>query len=220
VVGLAAVGLVLWLVLGGKDESKTSVLPSPSGTLAPSPVSTGTVAPTTSPTTSPTAPPTTEPPPPPPGEAVTIGGHTQVPVPQGWQVLGSNEDAVEMADDKNDYFFARIEHGVDPSTDAAAAIGQVVNQLLAEGYSQVQTKDPQSFQPFGGLVSVARVEYTGIWSNQQGSFEVQGIIVLAIRQDGEALVQMVEGTPPIAFVDNEPLWQPVAVASMNSFAGV
>ena len=220
VVALAAIGLLLWLVLGGKDDPEDVVtLPSPSGTLSPSPVSTGPTAPAT--TAPPTAPPTTAPPTTPPpatGGVPLAGGAVVVTVPSDWNIVEQSDTAVHAISPSKDYGFARVAQG-DAAADAGSVLSDFKETWFAEGYSNLAATEVETLQPFGSIVSLVRQQYRGTYAYQQGAVEVHGAIFVAVRQDGLNLVILVESTPFEALAANQPVWSPFVNGTMNGFGG-
>lgn len=219
VIGIGAIGGIVGFMAGGdKDEPKTPInADGGSGILNPTPISNDPTPAPTPTSTEPTPQPTdAPPPPPPPGDGVQIGNIT-VALPDGWEVLGQGDTDVLMGDGDSSWVYA-ITGLEDPSTDAAALLGQVVNAVLpAENYSQLQLGQVNSLQPFGSIVSIAEVDYDALWVDTQGSLPLYGQMYVGIRQDGTSLIMTVEHSPPKEFEASRPSWAPVIDQSFSNF---
>ena len=193
--------------------------PGPTGP-TPGPTDTPTVGPTGEPTGGPTAEPT-EPSPPPTGKPIQLaGGAVTVIVPEGWDIQRSESgSSVQLFGDNGDYlgFFV---YQSDPSTDAATELtGDVENFLSADsGYSNVTTTEPTQLSPLGSILSMAALGYEAVYAGQQGSLDVEGRLVEAIRQDGQGLFVAIES--PLGELENRiPQWSPIYKSAITSFGG-
>ncbi len=219
VVAVGALGGVGWAVFGGKDKTPAAVTPATpgGGVLNPTPTTTG--GPTTSPTTpTTTVPPTTTPP---SGGTVQVGT-LSIPLVGTWSVQGQSDDgtAAFLSDGLSEFLY--LEQGsADPTTDGASAAANVAQSALSadNGYSQVQVSDPIPHDP-GPLNTLGEVDYSGVWSDAQGSFEVEGFIAVGIRADGTALIVWLEGSPPGTLTANQGSWQPMINNALNTLAGL
>jgi hypothetical protein len=186
-----------------------SATPEPSGSAEP----TADPSPTTVPTESPT--PTLD-----PGQSsdvVTIGNGVQVPVLEGWQVVGQGDFDVMLGDGKNSYVYA-VTGTVDPSTDAASVIAASMDNILPpQNYTQLQKTDIAPLQSFGSVVSIAAMQYLATWTDQQASVPLRGLLVCAVRQDGTAIIITAEHAPPEEFKDSADSWAPVVNATLGLF---
>ncbi len=184
----------------------------PSGVLAPSPISTG-PAPAPSPTAQPQGAPA--------GESIELaGGAVTVPVPEGWEASATESgNGVNMFSSEGDYIFVNV-FEADPSAEAAQIVVSSTEEVLTsgEGYSQVQMTEVEPLQPEASIVSAAIQAYAGVYTDDQGSADVEGRFFAFIRQDGIAMLLWIE-TPQGEFEAHESLWSPVASGAINSFAG-
>ena len=210
-------GVLAGTMLGGGDDDKgVAGAQAPAPQLSPVPVAAPTAAPTSAPTSAPTAAPTEAPPP--TGGGFEMGAITTVPLPAPWEVLGASDDqsVAEFGDGANNYVYAET-GTANPADDASAALGQAMGNLLAEGYSQVETTAPAPLQPFGSIVSLAAANYSGLWGDAQGASEVAGAVFLGIRQDGSYLLMLAEATPPEVF--DQQIWAPLVDGAFGTFGG-
>jgi hypothetical protein len=230
---LGAIGALAAAAFGGEEDTPTATdVPNPSGTLAPSPVTTTAPAspppttpaspPATTVTNPPTTPPTTAPPPP-SGDSVTLAGGTAiVPVPAGWEVSHQDETTVSLNSDKNLYLFVAVGSGVDPASDAAVSVANTASRVLTadNGYSQIQIGAAESFEPLGSVVNSARILYKGLWSDNQGTYEIGGAMWSLVRPDGFAMFVLLEGSPPKALSDHQNEYVPILETTFGTFAGL
>ena len=108
--------------------------------------------------------------------------------------------------------------GGDPSTNAASIIAENREALvLGENFSGLQFGEVQPQQTFGGVVSFATIPYAGVWTDSQASFELAGLLWVAVRQDGSVLAMTTEATPPNAWVVES--FATILDGTLNSFAG-
>jgi hypothetical protein len=241
VVAVGAIGGIGAVVFGGDDDEDFSnvsgggaepgedVTPSSGGILNPSPIGTAAPEPTEgsepseepSPTAEPSPVPTEEPSPTldpePSGDVVTIGNGVQVPVLPGWQVLGQGDSDVFLGDGQNSFVYA-VTGTVDPSTDAASVISASIDSILPkQNYTQLRKTDIAPLQAFGSVVSIAALQYQATWTDQQASVPLQGLLICAVRQDGQAIIITAEHTPPEEFKDSADSWAPVVNATLGLF---
>jgi hypothetical protein len=230
--GVAAVGIVGLLaavLLKGGDDQQAAQPPVQPGVLNPSPVVTGqpspepTGEPTTEPTGEPTTEPTTEPtgePPPSVADSLQLPNGVVVPLLEGWngQVSESGRSANLFGPD-GDYMFVTT-FNIDPTVDAAADVSSFSRDLISadNGYSGVQFAEVETFPPSGSLLSLARVYYGGVYTDNQGSLEVEGLVFEFIRQDGTG-VGIIAEYPAGELNPHQPVWSQVLDGVIDSFAG-
>jgi PT repeat len=225
--GVAAVGIVgllaAVLLKGGDDQPVAQPTDQP-GVLDPTPVVTGqpTTEPTGEPTTEPTGEPTAEPTgePVPEADSLQLPNGVVVPLLEGWngQVSESGRSANLFGPD-GDYMFVTT-FNIDPTVDAAADVSSFSRDLISadHGYSGVQFAEVETFPPFGSLLSLARVYYGGVYTDNQGSLEVEGLVFEFIRQDGTG-VGMIAEYPAGELNPHQPVWSQVLDGVIDSFAG-
>ncbi len=197
--------------------------PTPVGSASPEPGGTDEPSPTTEPTEepSPTDVPTEGPSPtldPEPGaDIVTIGNGVQVPVLEGWDVVGQGDSDVLLGDGQNSFVYA-VTGTVDPSADAASVISASMDNILPkQSYTQLRRTDIAPLQAFGSVVSMAGMTYQATWTDQQASVPLQGLLICAVRQDGTALIITAEHAPPKEFEDSANSWAPLVNATLGLF---
>jgi hypothetical protein len=226
--GVAAVGVVgllaAVLLKGGDDQPVAQPTDQP-GVLNPTPVVTAqpTAEPTTEPTTEPTGEPTAEPtgePVPPVAESLQLPNGVVIPLLEGWngQVTENGQSANLLGPD-GDYMFVTT-FNIDPTVDAAADVSSFSRDLIGpgNGYSGVEFAEVETFSPFGSLLSLARVYYTGVYTDNQGSLDVEGLVLEFIRQDGTGVGVVVE-YPAGELNPHQPVWSQVLDGVIGSFAG-
>jgi len=241
VVAIGALGGIGALVFGGDDgddfsstttngqEPQDEITPSEGGILDPSPIGSATPEPSDSPAPSPSTEPTEQPSSVPTEEpsptldptagasAVTIGNGVQVAVLDGWEVVGQNDNAVLLADQKNSYVFA-LTGTVDPSADAAAVISGTIDSILPKDvYTKQKRTDISPLEAFGSVVSIAGMQYQATWTDQQASVPLQGLLICAVRQDGTAIIMTAEHSPPEEFQQSADSWAPVLNTTLGLF---
>jgi hypothetical protein len=109
---------------------------------------------------------------------------------------------------------------VDPTSDAASLLDSNRDRFLpGDYYSQLATSDITPLNPFGSVVSIAAMDYEGLWVDNQGSTPVYGRIYAAVRQDGTALMLGVEHTPPEDFESSADSWGQVVDGAYGVFGG-
>ncbi len=153
-------------------------------------------------------------------EVVTIGNDVQVPVLPGWQVIGQGDVDVLLGDGENSFVYA-VTGTVDPSTDASSVIAASLEGILPpDTYTQFQQTDIAPLESFGSVVSMAGMQYRAIWTDQQASVPLQGLLICAIRQDGTAIIVTAEHAPPEEFEDSVESWAPVVNGTLGLFGGL
>lgn len=227
------IGLVggLVAVLGGGGvlyaltrDSGPDPVPSnpPPVTSTPPPVET--TPPTTAPpeTTVPpeTTPPTTSPTDgPPEGETVTLAEAVTFTVPPEWniQVVGDGE-AIFLST-SGAFMYAEV-YQPGPAADGAVESLEAADLILTEenGYSNVQRGETVTFQPDAAIVSRGDISYHALWTGTQGSYAVEGVILVMVRQDGTGLVVQIE-TGDGRFSEDESIWLPVWQSLYSGFRG-
>jgi hypothetical protein len=151
---------------------------------------------------------------------VTIGNGVQVPVLDGWEVVGQGDVDVLLGDGQNTFVYA-ITGTVDPSTDAASVIAASLEGILPQqAYTQLEKTDIAPLQSFGSVVSMAGMQYRAIWTDQQASVPLQGLLICAVRQDGTAIIMTAEHAPPEEFEQSVDAWAPVVNGTLTLFGGV
>ena len=191
-----------------------SATPEPSGSAVPSPTSEP--SPSDTPTDSPTGPqPTLDPVS--DANVVTIGNGVQVPVLDGWTVVGQGDSDVLLGDGDNSFVYA-VTGTVDPSADAASVISASLDGILPkQNYTQLRKTDIAPLEAFGSVVSIAAMQYQATWTDQQASVPLQGLLICAVRQDGTAVIMTAEHAPPEEFNDSSASWAPVVNATLGLF---
>jgi hypothetical protein len=153
-------------------------------------------------------------------DVVTIGNGVQVPVLAGWQVVGQGDVDVLLGDGQNSFVYA-VTGTVDPSSDAASVIAASIGGILPqETYTQFRQTEITPLQSFGSVVSMAGMQYRAIWTDQQASVPLQGLLICAVRQDGTAIIITAEHAPPKEFEQSAESWAPVVNGTLGLFGGV
>ena len=141
-------------------------------------------------------------------------------VPDGWNVDFQNENQVFQSNGIGSFSFA-FSTVVDPSTAAGDIISQNLDNLLPpENYTQRQTSDVVTLEPFGSVVSLAAIEYEALWVDNQGSISIHGQIYVGIRQDGTVLGILVEQIPAEDFASGLEAMIPILDNSFGRFGGL
>ena len=101
-------------------------------------------------------------------------------------------------------------------------IEQNLEGLLAPDiYTQLRTDGPRDFYdgPYGDVVSSSILDYQALWADPQGSVEIYGQIYAGVREDGAALVVLIEHVPPDDW--NETLYPRASIVEQSflRFAG-
>jgi hypothetical protein len=203
----------------------TSRVPSDDSSSPPSPL--GSIAPGTGGVTeSPGG--DTEPPPSDGGTPCTESGcgaeisatGVAIYVPPNWNVDFTDENRVFQSDGNGSFSFA-FSYADDPSASANDVITQNLDNLLPpENYTQLQTSDVVSLEPFGSVVSLAGIEYEALWVDNQGSVSIHGQIYVGVRQDGTVLGILIEHVPAEDFESAFQDMVPILDNSFNRFGGV
>jgi hypothetical protein len=141
-------------------------------------------------------------------------------VPDGWSVDFQDANRVFQSNGQNSFSFA-FSFADDPSVSAGDVISQNLENLLpAENYTQLQTSDVQTLEPFGSVVSLAGIEYEALWVDNQGSISIHGQIYVGVRQDGTVLGILVEHAPAEEFPEAFDEMIPILDNSYNRFGGL
>ena len=154
------------------------------------------------------------------GKATIEATGVDVFVPEGWHVDFTDETRVFQSDDQNNFSFA-FSYVDEPSVAAGDVITQNIESLLpGENYTQLQTSDVVTLDPFGSVVSLAGIEYEALWVDNQGSISVHGQIYVGIRQDGTVLGILLEHAPSEEFEAAFEDMVPILDNSYGRFAGL
>jgi len=155
------------------------------------------------------------------GQGTTIAATgVDIYVPDGWTVDFQDDNRVFQSNGQNSFSFA-FSFAADPSTSAGDVISQNLDNLLpGENYTQRQTSDVQTLEPFGSVVSLAGIEYEALWVDNQGSISIHGQIYVGVRQDGTVLGILVEHAPAEEFPDAFDEMIPILDNSYGRFGGL
>ena len=127
---------------------------------------------------------------------------------------------VLLGDGQNTFVYA-VTGTVDPSTDASSVIAASLEGILPQqAYTQFEKTDIAPLQAFGSVVSMAGMQYRAIWTDQQASVPLQGLLICAVRQDGTAIIMTAEHAPPEEFDQSVDFWAPVVNGTLTLFGGV
>jgi hypothetical protein len=124
---------------------------------------------------------------------VLRGGAATVTVPSDWEVADSGDDFVSLWDPLNDWVDIEV-LSLDPA-DAAASITQKVASdvvLHDEHYTNVKLSTPVTVEAEGSIADHAWIYYKGVWTDQQGSEEIEGFIIALEKADGTTLIVWTE----------------------------
>jgi len=138
--------------------------------------------------------------------------------PDGWTVDRADEVQVNFSNgEQGNWAYAFSAPGFDPSGDAGLLISDNLEGLLPpENYTQLRVSDIAPIEPFGSVVSVAYMTYDAIWVDSQGSISIGGQIYAGIRQDGTALIVLVEHVPAQELFDDT-VFEQLAVVVNETF---
>jgi hypothetical protein len=88
-----------------------------------------------------------------------------------------------------------------------------------EAYSDVEQAEAAAFgEPFGSITESAYVSYSGIWTTQQGAFDVQGYVLASVKADGTVLWAWVETGEEWVQADMDTIFFSVVDPARQSFA--
>jgi hypothetical protein len=108
----------------------------------------------------------------------------------------------------------------DPAQTAAQIIAQNLSVLIgADRFGQLRVGEVTPLQPVGGMVSFAAVAYAGLWTDSQGSVQIEGNLWVAVRQDGSVLVITGSSTSRPDIEATAPEFGTVWTGAYRSFAG-
>jgi hypothetical protein len=133
-------------------------------------------------------------------------------LPQGWKVQGGSDTNVYLSDGKGSYAFVATAK-LTPKVAASQVIAKNLKTLLPKAnYTQLQVSGPKKWAgAFGSVLSTSYLEYISLWVDNQGSAPIYGQIYAGVRNDGMALVVLVEHIPPDG-------WEKVAATMSNMVA--
>lgn len=121
--------------------------------------------------------------------AVPISDTVLILKPAGWDVKALEPGNAFLADTVDQNFSSAQLFGADPAAPAAGVLGEVLPQWFnSDAVSNLQTTQIEEMQVGGSVVSAAKVQVKWTVTNQRGSFEVMGMMLAMIRQDGTVLV--------------------------------
>lgn len=155
------------------------------------------------------------------GSAATMTGTgVDVYVPEGWEVTYSDDQNVAQTNGAGSYSYA-FSAVVDPSTAAGDIITEYLDTFLPpENYTQRQTSDVVPLEAFGSVVSIAALGYEALWVDNQGSISIHGELYVGVRQDGTALVILIEHLPAEDFESAVEEMVPIVDLTFTRFAGL
>jgi len=106
------------------------------------------------------------------------------------------------------------------STDAVALVPASQEFLFgSSAWVSGEFFEAQSEQPAGRIVSLAFYGYNATWSDQQGTSQFSGIVVVAVRDDRQLLILRTM-TPPSNLEQSFDVVGPVIDDALNAFAGL
>lgn len=126
------------------------------------------------------------------------GARIFIPAPD-WEVYQQADSRLWAMNRKGSFTFAAVGKYADGSVRAGDVISQNLKGLLPpDTYTQLKTDGPRDFStvPYGSLVSWSILDYQALWADPQGAVEIYGQIYAGVRNDGAALVILIEHVPP------------------------
>lgn len=142
-------------------------------------------------------------------------------LPTGWRVDGASETSAFITNGKGSYAYV-VTGVVNPRTPAASLISKNRKTLLPPGsYTQLQVSGPKKWAgAFGSVVSSSFMEYLAMWVDNQGSAPIYGQVYAGVRNDGMALILLVEHIPPDGWAKVAPTMGNIIGNSFGQFGGV
>ncbi len=156
------------------------------------------------------------------GVEYDIGYGARIFIPSDWEVTQTADTRIWASNGKGSFAFAAVGKYTDASVRAGDVIEQNLEGLLApDVYTQLRTDGPRDFYdgPYGDVVSSSILDYQALWADPQGSVEIYGQIYAGVREDGAALVVLIEHVPPDDW--NETLYPRASIVEQSflRFAG-
>lgn len=155
------------------------------------------------------------------GKFLQLSNGVQFWLPTGWRVDGASKTGAFLSSGKGSYAYV-LTGVVNPRTPAASLITKNRKSLLPPGsYTQLQVSGPKKWAgAFGSVVSSSYMEYLAMWVDNQGSAPIYGQVYAGVRNDGMALVVLIEHIPPDGWAKAAPTMGNIVGNSFGQFGGV
>jgi len=134
------------------------------------------------------------------GKFIQLDTGVQFWLPRGWRIDAGSQTGAYLSDGKGSYAFV-VTGTVNPKVRAGQLLAQNLKGLLPRAnYTQLDVTAPQKWAgAYGSVLTSAWLEYGALWVDNQGSAPIYGQIYAAVRQDGKALIILIEHIPPEGF---------------------
>ena len=155
------------------------------------------------------------------GKFLQLSNKVQFWLPAGWRVLDASKTGAFIGDGKGGYAYV-LTAAVNSRTPAASLIAENRKNLLPPAnYTQLQVSGPKKWAgAFGSVVSSTVMEYIALYVDNQGSAPIYGQLYGAVRNDGMALVLLIENIPPDGWEKKAGTMSNIALNSYGRFGGV
>ena len=155
------------------------------------------------------------------GKFLQLSNGVQFWLPTGWRVQDASTTGAFVTDGKGGYAYV-LTGVVNPRTPAASLISKNRKTLLPPGsYTQLQVSGPKKWAgAFGSVVSSSVMEYIALWVDNQGSAPIYGQVYAAVRNDGMALIMVIENIPPDGWEKKATTMSNIVLNSYGQFGGV
>ena len=121
------------------------------------------------------------------GATSEILGGVTVATPPGWKVVVAKEGRVVL--EKAGGLFWTEGVFLEGDVPADRLVGSVQGFVAENFVQEMEVSEIESLQPpKANIISMAGSQYRGLWTTQQGSAPVEGVIYGIVRQDGLAII--------------------------------
>ncbi len=143
------------------------------------------------------------------GTFVPLANGVEIFVPDGWTVYYQDDVNINFTNDQGAFAYSYSGGGFGQAAAADVVLDNIDAILPPDSYTQRTVSEFAPWgEPFGTVVSVGYMEYQAVWVDNQGSQPIYGQIYAGVREDGTALIYLIEHIPPEGFnaaYENVPL---------------
>ncbi len=156
------------------------------------------------------------------GQYIALDNGVEIFVPTGWTVFNQDAANINFTNEAGAYAFAYSGGGFDPQATAADVVLDNIDAILPPDiYTERAVSEFLPWgEPFGTVLSVGYLEYQAVWVDNQGSQPIYGQVYAGMREDGTALIYLIEHLPPEGFNATYENTPPLVGYTFGRFGGV
>ncbi len=155
------------------------------------------------------------------GRFVNLANKVAFFLPNGWTIDYQEGTQAALSSGKGSYSFVLSGKVARTATAGNLIASNIAGLLPKQNYTQLKTTKVRPWAgAFGSVLSSAVIDYTAMWVDNQGSAPIYGQIYAVVRQDGTALIILVEHIPPQDWDKTAAPRSAIVTNSVGRFAGL